>query len=105
MPFWMVSEPSALCSSRWWQSGFAVPAGPSPRPARRAGTPRVASGSSAILGQARADVALFDVECRTLVGLGVEPALADLFAAIAQARADFALRQRDRKSTRLNSSH
>src|SRR3546814_5697302 len=31
---------------------------------------------------------------RTLVGLGVEPALADLFAAIAQARADFALRQR-----------
>src|SRR3546814_7563864 len=34
-----------------------------------------------------------DIECRTLVGLGVEPALADLFAAIAQACADFPLRQ------------
>src|SRR5690606_7875835 len=32
-------------------------------------------------------------ECGTLVGLGVEPALADLLAAIAQARADFPLRQ------------
>src|SRR5690606_22939696 len=52
------------------------------------------SGSPAVLGQARTDAALFDVECRTLVGLGVEPALADLFTAVAQARADFALRQR-----------
>src|SRR3546814_11623413 len=60
---------------------------------RRAGTPRVASGSSAIFGQARVDDALLDIECRTLVGLGVEPALADLFAAIAQACADFPLRQ------------
>src|SRR3546814_11131247 len=53
----------------------------------------ISSGSSAIFGQARVDATLLDIECRTLVGLGVEPALADLFAAIAQACADFPLRQ------------
>src|SRR3546814_15849957 len=76
------------------QAGLSWPALPSPRAAQREGTPRVAAGSSASLGQALAEAALVGVECRALVGLGVEPALADLFAAIAQARADFALRQR-----------